>query len=67
MCRDMCAPLGTSMDEATIEERPGVRLMLEDSAEVIAREVQRRGVTWAWVEGSSRQASRSLPVSWLSR
>lgn len=59
MCRDMCAPLGTSMDEATIEERPGVRLMLEDSAEVIAREVQRRGVTWAWVEGFS-QAGKSV-------
>jgi hypothetical protein len=53
MRRDLCAPLSTSMDEATIEERPGVRLMLKDSAEAIAREVQRRGVTWAWVEGFS--------------
>lgn len=43
---DICALRGVTMNEATIEERPGVRLMLKDSAEAIAREVRARGITW---------------------
>ena len=52
-CPDVFAPLGTTMDEATVHERPGVRVMMRDSAEAIAHEARMRGVTWAWVEGFS--------------
>lgn len=47
------------MDEATLEERPQVRLMVKDSAESIAQEVRDSGVTWVWVEGFS-QAGKSV-------
>jgi hypothetical protein len=47
------------MEEATIEERPRVRLMTKDSVEMVAREVQRSGARWAWVEGFS-QAGKSM-------
>ena len=30
LAADLCAPLGITMDLATLEERPGVRLMRRD-------------------------------------
>lgn len=62
---DICAPLGITMDEASIEQRPRVQLMAKDSADVIARRVRESGFTWAWVEGFS-QAGKSSFANKLS-
>jgi hypothetical protein len=53
------------MDEATIEKRARVRLMVKDSAQLIARAVLDSGVTWAWVDGFS-QAGKSIFASKLA-
>jgi hypothetical protein len=56
---DICAPLGVTMDEATLKEPARLQLMANDSAELIARAVRESGATWAWVEGFS-QAGKSV-------
>jgi hypothetical protein len=55
----LLAPLGATMDEATIEQRARVRLMVRDSAQLVARAVLDSGARWAWVEGFS-EAGKSV-------
>jgi hypothetical protein len=62
---DICSPLNFTMDEATVEERPRVQLMRKDSAEVIAAEMRRSGISWAWVDGFS-QAGKSVLATRLA-
>jgi hypothetical protein len=62
---DICAPLGATMSEATLEERARVRLMTQNSAELIAGAVRESGAAWVWVEGFS-QAGKSVFASKLA-
>lgn len=57
---DLCAPLDIGMDLATLERRPGVRVMREDSAETIARDVRMSGAPWVWVEGFVQSGKSSF-------
>lgn len=62
---DICAPLAITMQEATLAERPGLRVMAADSPEVIAQEARRREAPWAWVDGFV-QAGKSVFASRLA-